>query len=495
MDQRRSSPRKPLIMEESSSSSDDAEILGSPKKSQARASIKKPDAVLSGSVRSASYNIVFQVSTRIFTFLLNAFILRYVSHEVMGICNVRLALLYSTVMFLSREPFRRTCQRKQETDSWTETINLIWFVVPNTFLWSSIAGYVWCYVLSQPGPPDSVITIQYQRSVWIISIGLIIDSLSEVPYIVGQYFLFAKLRIIGDTALIAIRSTLLCAAVVYRPEYAVVAYAGGNFIAAIVVSAIYYGHFYWLLHVKNDRETIPFSSVRDFFPSSLKTFKVPLELAALTWSFFKQGFLKQILTEGERYMMTFINMLSFEEQGLYDLVSNLGSLAARFVFLPIEESSYFYFSQTLHRRAKFAPWDKESSRHCAYVLGNLVRLMMIIGSIAIVYGLPYSNSVLFLYGGENLSENVIATRLLQANCLYILVMAVNGITETFTFAAMTQDQLDKYNRKLVIFSAVFLLGSFLFVRIFGSIGFFIANGLNMSLRVMPCLFTLVDYRA
>jgi len=110
--------------------------------------------------------------------------------------------------------------------------------------------------------------------------------------------------------------------------------------------------------------------------------------------------------------------------------------------------------------------------------------MIIIGSITIVYGLPYSNSVLFLYGGENLSEEGSATRLLQANCIYILVMAVNGITETFTFAAMTQDQVDKFNKKLVIYSGIFLFGAFIFVHVFGSIGFFIANGLNMSLRVI-----------
>lgn len=72
--------------------------------------------------------VFLQVLTRVFTFLLNAFILRYVSHEVLGICNVRLALLYSSVMFLSREPFRRAVLRKNERDSWPETINLVWFV-------------------------------------------------------------------------------------------------------------------------------------------------------------------------------------------------------------------------------------------------------------------------------------------------------------------------------------------------------------------------------
>lgn len=57
----------------------------------------------------------------------------------------------------------------------------------------------------------------------------------------------------------------------------------------------------------------------------------------------------QVLTEGERYVMTLFNILSFAEQGVFDVVNNLGSLAARFLFRPIEESAYFYFSQLIHR--------------------------------------------------------------------------------------------------------------------------------------------------
>ena len=55
------------------------------------------------------------------------------------------------------------------------------------------------------------------------------------------------------------------------------------------------------------------------------------------------------LYTGERYMMTFLDILSFADQGVYDVINNLGSLVARFVFLPIEESSYLFFSQTLER--------------------------------------------------------------------------------------------------------------------------------------------------
>ena len=35
--------------------------------------------------------------------------------------------------------------------------------------------------------------------------------------------------------------------------------------------------------------------------------------------------------------------------GIYDVVNNLGSMAARFLFQPIEESGYLFFSQLLVR--------------------------------------------------------------------------------------------------------------------------------------------------
>ena len=55
------------------------------------------------------------------------------------------------------------------------------------------------------------------------------------------------------------------------------------------------------------------------------------------------------LFTGERYIMTFFGVLTFADQGVYDVINNLGSLAARFIFLPIEESAYLLFSQILER--------------------------------------------------------------------------------------------------------------------------------------------------
>lgn len=52
--------------------------------------------------------VLSQVSGRLLTFVLNAILLRYVTRESLGIINVRLLLIYTSVQFISREPFRRS---------------------------------------------------------------------------------------------------------------------------------------------------------------------------------------------------------------------------------------------------------------------------------------------------------------------------------------------------------------------------------------------------
>ena len=47
--------------------------------------------------------------------------------------------------------------------------------------------------------------------------------------------------------------------------------------------------------------------------------------------------------------MTVFSVLSFADQGVYDIINNLGSLAARFIFLPLEDAAYLLFSHTLER--------------------------------------------------------------------------------------------------------------------------------------------------
>jgi len=189
-----------------------------------------------------------------------------------------------------------------------------------------------------------------------------------------------------------------------------------------------------------------------------------------------------VLTEGERYVMTVFAVLSFAEQGVYDVVNNLGSMAARFLFLPIEESSYFYFAQMLNRQVPLEKQPLSEVDQISGVLRRLLRALTLLGATIVVFGYSYSHLLLHLYGGNTLTDGF-GPLLLKTHCFAVWLMAINGVTEAYVFAAMSHEQLDKYNRLMVLISAIFLGLSWFFSLIFGSVGFILANCINMSLRV------------
>lgn len=60
--------------------------------------------------------------------------------------------------------------------------------------------------------------------------------------------------------------------------------------------------------------------------------EVDLELGALSWSFFKQGWLKEALTEGELYLMNFFPLISLAQQGVYQVSHAISSWIRIYIF-------------------------------------------------------------------------------------------------------------------------------------------------------------------
>lgn len=103
--------------------------------------------VLQSSLLNAGLSIIFQVSIkpayrhhdsinlpqilcRFITFGINAFIVRNVGREVLGVMNVRLLLLESTILFLSREAINRASlsatSQQRDKCSWAQIVNQQW---------------------------------------------------------------------------------------------------------------------------------------------------------------------------------------------------------------------------------------------------------------------------------------------------------------------------------------------------------------------------------
>ncbi|NWS63145.1 RFT1 protein, partial [Chunga burmeisteri] len=454
--------------------------------------------VLSQTTRLASSSALLQVLFRVVTFGLNAFTLRYLSRELIGVVNVRLTLLYSTVVFLAREAFRRACLSGSTKRNWTKTINLLWLTVPLGVFWSIFLGLVWLHLLEVPDP--SVVP-HYQAGVVAFGLSAIIELLGEPFWVLAQAHLFVRLKVIAESFSVVSKCILTVILVVLYPQWGLYIFslAQVSFLCSLFYKFLIHLNFYLPLtfSLLNNfgelRENAPGSFNHVYYISVLflQTF-VNWKEAWLTWSFFKQSFLKQILTEGERYVMTFLNVLNFGDQGVYDIVNNLGSLVARFIFLPIEESFYVFFAKVLERGKNVKDQKQDDVAMAANVLELLLKLVLLIGLTITVFGYAYSQLALDIYGGSMLSSGT-GPDLLRCYSLYVLFLAINGVTECFTFALMCKEEVDRYNFVMLALSFTFLCISYFLTHWHGSIGFILANCFNMGIRIAHSIHYIYGY--
>lgn len=318
-------------------------------------------------------------------------------------------------------------------------------------------------------PVDDKLLPQYEFGCRMMVISCVMELCAEAPVFVGQVFCFVKLKVVMDTLHIMVRSVVFISLAIVLPEKVIWAFGVAQIASILTILVGNYGFFYFYIKklikfremVKagdkkiipineayfNHMEDFPFKKISDFLPLQLKKTKdneemFNEELQVLVFSFVKQGVLKQILTEGEKYVMSVSPVLSFEEQATYDVVNNMGSLAARFIFRPIEDSTYFYFSQTIARDVALKDQTQEKVDEASEVLRNVCKGVMSIGLLGFTFGQSYAGTLLLLYGGHDFVSSGLPELLLRWHCLSIILLAINGITEGYMFATNTSKQIN-----------------------------------------------------
>lgn len=365
------------------------------------------DSLVGSTVRSASYNVILQVTFRIFTFIMNGILLRFTTKDMIGIVNVRLMLLNQTIVFVAREAFRKACLSKTTDKRWPQVINLLWCVFPLGVILSFVLGYVWLYHLEIPDP---VKIPNYPLAVLVFAASGSLELLSEQLWVVAQAFVFLRLKVVIEGIANFARCVITLGLVLFVPDLGIITFCIAQMAFSILVMVLYYLYFIYYIQTAAKQQgttenDFPLKSIQDFFPKTVtgKSF-VSWGLARLTWSFFKQSFLKKILTEGERYIMTVFKVLTFSQQGIYDVINNLGSLVARCVFMPIEESYYTFFAHTLERGSSADQQTQQSANVASETLEVVLKFVVLVGLTFLVFGYSYSFLLLDIYGGTTLSS-------------------------------------------------------------------------------------------
>ncbi|KAI0077851.1 Rft-1-domain-containing protein [Panus rudis PR-1116 ss-1] len=456
-------------------------------------------SLLSTSLASASSLVLLQLFSRIFTFALNQALVRLVSPQVFGTAAIQFELLLSTILFLSREGVRNALLRAntrngakdesddngkfkskksksstqviQEEDTKTQTLirNIsllpILLSIPitllTTFLYTSSIS---SSTRSQP---------HFTLSVLIYALAAFFELLSEPLYIRAQNELRFDVRVRAEGTAVVIKTVVTFVVLVAGGErWALLAFASGQLGYGIVLLGAF-------ARVYGGLEVWP-RKVVDEVHGNKKTRYFEPQLLQLSAAMTGQSVVKHFLTEGDKFLVSRLSPLA--DQGGYAIASNYGSLVARIVFQPIEETSRVFFSKTLSSSSTNDPSSLQTASNILTTLLLLFNhLLLLLATFAPPY-LPLAITILLPPRYHATS----APSILQTYVYYIPMMAFNGVLEAFFASTATPSDLRVQSRWMLILSLGFVGAAYLFSQVFelGDAGLVWANIANLFLRAM-----------
>ncbi|KOS19902.1 Oligosaccharide translocation protein RFT1 [Escovopsis weberi] len=442
-------------------------------------------------LRGASLLIILQVVSRLVTFVANQLLLRFLTAPLLGL-STQFEVYYLSVLFFARESLRVVIQRQGITTSSSKSpgtsddkdalrresqavVNLGYLAIGLGAIASIALGWMYLAYASA----STLATPYLVESLWLYGLAAMIELLSEPCFVLMQTRLQFGTRAAAESTATFMRCAAALGSAVWasraRSDAGVLPFALGQLAygASLLLVYLYSGR---CLATDTGFSLLPrpiASSPDASF--SLGFFYTPtIRLAS---SMMAQSLVKHVLTQGDTFLISLFSTPA--AQGVYALANNYGSLLARLLFQPVEESSRAYFSRLLS--AADAPAVRTAKRN----LHTLLRAYALLSSVIIALGPSAAPPLLALVAGERWASSG-AGQVLSTYCFYIPFMAVNGITESFVASVASEAEVHAQSGWMGAFSLAFAATAFLFMRVLGlgAHGLVYANSINMLCRIV-----------
>ncbi|RYP44611.1 hypothetical protein DL768_008932 [Monosporascus sp. mg162] len=497
-------------------------------------------------VRGASLLIVLQIASRAVTFVANQLLLRFLTAQLLGV-STQLEVYYLSVLFFARESLRVAIQRQgsssrpssstpmsttpsdkssstvatEKTKSDGEDIGTAAATARDSQSVVNIAhlslvlgfgaavGLGWMYMRYVDAATAG--TPYLETSLRIYGVSAILELLSEPAFIVLQH----RLRFGPRAAAESTATFLRCVATFGAANWAwrhdldlgVLPFACGQLAYGLGLLAVYAWYGLGLAWSEGfsllPRRTTPKRDGNNNYVLGY-FYKPTLRLAS---SLTTQSLVKHVLTQGDTFLVSVLS--DPRSQGVYALANNYGGLLARLVFQPIEESSRNYFSKLLSTDTPTTTDSADSAdsaqevsktsssegrissgpRSAAVVqardnLRALLRFYVLLSILVVSIG-PYAAPLLVqIVAGARWSASG-AGGVLARYCLYVPLLAINGVAEAFVSSVATKDQIHRQSLWMGLFSVAFGVAGFAALRVLGlgAAGLVYANAVNMACRI------------
>jgi hypothetical protein len=189
--------------------------------------------LLTRSVKGASYLILSQIFSRAVTFVVNQFLLRLLSPELLGI-SAQLELYSITVLYFSRESIRIACQRQASNPQAVvnEAYLAVIFGIPLSLFLASLYSSVGVYGVAY-----------FPEALKLYSLGCIIELFAEPAFVTSQQSLHTSIRASAETLATVSRCFVTCAAAVWAnrsgASLGALPFALGQLAYSLILLAVY----------------------------------------------------------------------------------------------------------------------------------------------------------------------------------------------------------------------------------------------------------------
>ncbi|KAF9166872.1 Oligosaccharide translocation protein rft1 [Actinomortierella ambigua] len=475
--------------------------------------------------------------------------------------NVAAATTTTTTTTTTKTPTRN--KKDAEAHRLQKLVNMVYAPIPVGAVMTMLAiGYS----LSQiSGGASEQEVPGYRLSIYLYGLAALVELVAEPMFMVAQYKLWFKSRVSVEGKAVVVRCVLTFALTIFgarhhhlhRPQRSMKAGEMKNSmgVLAFAIAQFVYG---WIILVgflwefwnrstekraaatatqaavarskKSDAEESAVSedeiSLKALLPRPLvridedgrtSQYFFDPELLKLSRTLTAQSLLKHILTEGDKMLMA--SMTTSTDQGVYAFVVNYGSLVARILFQPMEETSRTLFSKLLSNvprpsssssssttttatatsssegLADLPPADRSNLILSRDLLLTIMKFHVLLGLVFIAFGTHYTATLVDIIGGKYWSQTMAAPAVLALYCYYVPIMGLNGITEAVVQAVASEKELGRLSFWMVGFSAVFCGAGALLTGVLGmgAQGIVLANCVNLAMRIVWSCWFLSGY--
>ncbi|GAA6014499.1 hypothetical protein JCM10207_001628 [Rhodosporidiobolus poonsookiae] len=399
--------------------------------------------------------IGLQVASRLFSFGLNQLLLRSTTPQAFGLATIQFDTLIGTVLFLLREGLRGAVARIRPSASPSSRLLFSQTLLLPTLLSPlATAAFALYHLLSTPSPSPPF----FRTTLLLYFLSTLIELIYEPLYLrtlqAWETLTPRRVKVEGLATLGKAFATLAVVKAV-RSEDALLAFGVGQ----LVHSATIWAGLTRIIRSASTKEAKD-DALQSASVFSLEKIAVEREgkedgkatakderyfnpqVTRLGWALTKQSFVKQLLTEGDKLAVGRFG--SGEDMGGYAVALNYGSLIARIVFQPLEESSRLYFSSLSSATSPFpdaadtarstlpSPARKPSLPALLSLATHLRLLLLLHTHLTLIFFLlapSYTTPLLHLLLGARWS--LPAGPILRAYVLSLPIMGLNGSTEAF----------------------------------------------------------------